>query len=265
MSPSNARRRQLQKLAQRRAEERKRARRRKALTITVAFLVAAGGGTAAFLAFTGNDAKTPQAAPSANVSPIANPPAQPAPKKVACGAKAPAGAGAEKTLYATTPPFELDTSKEHTAVIKTSCGTIEVELLATDSPITVNNFVFLATQKFYDGTYLHRVIKGFMNQGGDPTGSGAGGPGYQFEDETTNGLVFDKVGLLAMANRGPGTNESQFFITVSKPTHLNGKHTIFGRVTKGYDVVQRINNQKTGEGDRPTFAIYIESIRIVVA
>jgi cyclophilin family peptidyl-prolyl cis-trans isomerase len=265
VSPSNARRRQLQKLAQRRAEERKRARRRKALTITVALLVAAGGGTAAFLAFTGTDTRTPQAAPTGNASPTANPPAQPAPKKVACGAKAPQGAGEEKTLYATAPPFELDTSKRHTAVIKTSCGTIEIELLAVDSPITVNSFVFLAQQGFYDGTYFHRVIKGFMDQGGDPTGTGGGGPGYQFADETTNGLVFDKVGLLAMANSGADSNGSQFFITVSKPSHLNGKHTIFGRVTKGYDVAQRINSQKTGEGDRPTFAIFIESIRIVVA
>jgi len=218
----------------------------------------------AFLAFTGNESTDPAASPSTDASPIANPPAQPAPKKVACGAKKPASAGEEKTLYPKPPPVEIDPSRKHTAVVKTSCGTFEIELFAAESPVTVNNFVFLSQQGFYDGTYLHRVIKDFMDQAGDPTGTGSGGPGYQFEDETTNGLTFDKVGLLAMANSGPNTNGSQFFVTVSKPSHLDGKHTIFGHVTKGYDVVKRINAQKTGEADRPTVAIYIESIRIVV-
>jgi peptidyl-prolyl cis-trans isomerase B (cyclophilin B) len=114
------------------------------------------------------------------------------------------------------------------------------ELFAKDAPKTVNNFVFLAREKFYDGTVFHRVIGDFMIQGGDPTGTGRGGPGYKFEDETKGNPNKHKVGSLSMANAGPNTNGSQFFITHVVTGHLDGKHTVFGQVTKGQDVVDAV-------------------------
>src|SRR3989441_13109924 len=126
------------------------------------------------------------------------------------------------------PTGSLDASKQYTARIKTERGDIVVDLFAGKAPLTVENFVNLARAGFYDGTTFHRVIPGFMAQGGDPTGTGRGGPGYQFADEFDSELQFNKPYLLAMANAGPGTNGSQFFITVSPTTHLNFKHTIFG-------------------------------------
>lgn len=152
--------------------------------------------------------------------------------------------------------------KDLYATIKTPKGEIVLKLFSKDAPKTVANFVGLATaekeftdpttgkptkKKFYDGLVFHRVIQDFMIQGGDPEGSGRGGPGYSFEDEFQSGRGFDKVGLLAMANRGPATNGSQFFITTSTPQHLNNKHTIFGEVVSGYDVVVAIS---TGRGER---------------
>jgi cyclophilin family peptidyl-prolyl cis-trans isomerase len=116
-------------------------------------------------------------------------------------------------------------------------GEFKVRLFADRTPITVNNFVFLAREGFYDGTTFHRVLDGFMAQGGDPQGTGMGGPGYQFEDEIQPDLTFDRAGLLAMANAGPNTNGSQFFITYDATPHLNGLHTIFGEVIEGMDVV----------------------------
>jgi peptidyl-prolyl cis-trans isomerase A (cyclophilin A) len=147
-------------------------------------------------------------------------------------------------------------------VLETSCGTIEIELLAEDTPVTVNNFVFLSRQRFFDGLIFHRVISGFMNQGGDPRGDGTGGPGYQFEDEIVRAVRFDQPGLLAMANSGPDTNGSQFFITVAPARHLNGMHTIFGRVVEGMDVVREINSLATNATDRPNETVYIERVRI---
>ena len=126
----------------------------------------------------------------------------------------------------------------------------------------MNNFVFLAREGFYDGVPFHRVIDGFMIQGGDPTGTGRGGPGYTFPDEFSPDLRFDRPGLLAMANAGPGTNGSQFFITVGAPAHLNDRHTIFGRVTEGYDVVEAISRLPTDPMDRPQGGVTIERIRI---
>ncbi|MDQ3991362.1 MAG: peptidylprolyl isomerase [Actinomycetota bacterium] len=155
----------------------------------------------------------------------------------------------------------IDPQASYTATIRTSCGDIEAELFADRTPITVNNMAFLAGEGFYDGTIFHRVIPGFMNQGGDPEGTGSGGPGYQFEDEIVEGLEFDRPYLLAMANAGAGTNGSQFFITVEPTPHLNGLHTIFGEVTEGQDVVDRINALPT-EADRPTETVYIETIEV---
>lgn len=134
------------------------------------------------------------------------------------------------------PELTIDTSKIYVATLETEKGDITIQLFADRAPNTVNNFVFLAEQGFYNGTTFHRVLPGFMAQGGDPTGTGAGGPGYSFADEIDFNLFFDQAGYLAMANGGPDTNGSQFFITFGPATHLNGNHTIFGKVVEGMDV-----------------------------
>jgi len=139
----------------------------------------------------------------------------------------------------------IDKNKKYTATIKTSRGEIVCELFAQDAPKTVNNFVFLARENFYDGTVFHRVIKDFMIQGGDPTGTGRGGPGYRFEDECKSNPNKHKVGTLSMANAGPDTNGSQFFITHVATNWLDGKHTVFGKVLKGQDVVNAVQQGDT--------------------
>jgi cyclophilin family peptidyl-prolyl cis-trans isomerase len=145
--------------------------------------------------------------------------------------------------YNAEPPMTIDVSKEYQATFKmANGGEFVVQLFDDQAPKTVNNFVFLARNGFYDGTTFHRVLDGFMAQGGDPTGTGSGGPGYQFEDEFSD-LTFDRPGLLAMANSGPNTNGSQFFITYVPTPHLNGLHTIFGEVIEGMDVVNSITRR----------------------
>ena len=149
------------------------------------------------------------------------------------------------------------------AVIETKKGTIELELFGDEVPGTVANFEKLANSKFYDGTKFHRVIPNFMIQGGDPQGTGMGGPGYQFEDETRGSShKFDKPGKLAMANAGPNTNGSQFFITVAATDWLTGKHTIFGEVIEGQDVVDKIANLPRGRQDRPNKDVKLQSVEI---
>ena len=138
------------------------------------------------------------------------------------------------------PPMVIDPSKRYLATIATDNGDIVIELFADKAQVTVNNFVFLARDGYYDGVTFHRVIKGFMAQGGDPTGSGSGGPGYRFADEFHPSLKHDEPGILSMANAGPGTNGSQFFITYTATPHLDGRHTVFGRVIEGMDVVDAI-------------------------
>lgn len=156
--------------------------------------------------------------------------------------------------YNAAPPMSIDVNKQYFATFKLAKGgEFVVQLFPDKAPVTVNNFVYLARNGFYDGTTFHRVLDGFMAQGGDPTGTGSGGPGYQFEDEFSD-LTFDKPGLLAMANSGPNTNGSQFFITYEPTPHLNGLHTIFGEVIEGMDVVEGITrrdpNQSPGfQGD----------------
>jgi peptidyl-prolyl cis-trans isomerase B (cyclophilin B) len=147
--------------------------------------------------------------------------------------------------YSTPPAMSIDTNKEYTATFDTSRGTIVCDLFTKDAPNTVNNFVFLARDKFYDGTTFHRVIANFMVQGGDPTGTGRGGPGYKFEDETKNNPRKHQVGSLSMANAGPNTNGSQFFITHIATDWLNGKHTVFGQVRNGQEVVNAIQQGDT--------------------
>jgi len=138
------------------------------------------------------------------------------------------------------PEMQIDPVKKYKAVIETSRGVIELELYPQHAPKTVNNFVFLAKQGFYDGIAFHRVISNFMIQGGDPTGTGRGGPGYRFEDEVKGNPLKHETGVISMANSGPNTNGSQFFITHSPQPHLNGRHTVFGKVVSGQDVVDAI-------------------------
>lgn len=138
------------------------------------------------------------------------------------------------------PEMEIDPAKNYRATIGTSKGNIVLELYPAHAPKTVNNFVFLARQGFYDGLKFHRVINNFMIQGGDPTGTGTGGPGYKFEDETYGNPLKHEAGVISMANAGRNTNGSQFFITHSPQPHLNGNHTVFGKVIEGQDVVNAI-------------------------
>src|SRR5437773_2989462 len=142
--------------------------------------------------------------------------------------------------YSAPPAMSIDTNKNYTATFDTSRGQIVCDLFAKDAPNTVNNFVFLAKEKFYDGTKFHRVIADFMVQGGDPQGTGTGGPGYKFGDEVKNNPHKHQRGSLSMANAGPNTNGSQFFITHVKTDWLNGKHTVFGQVRQGQEVVSAI-------------------------
>ena len=148
-----------------------------------------------------------------------------------------------------------------TATIHTNHGAVEIELFDEDAPKTVENFKKLARDGFYDGVIFHRVIKDFMIQGGDPTGTGTGGPGYTFEDEINDHKV--ERGALAMANAGPGTNGSQFFIvTTGAAPWLDGKHTVFGRVTSGMDAVDSIEGTETGARDKPVDDVVIERVEL---
>ncbi|GBC61537.1 peptidylprolyl isomerase [Desulfonema ishimotonii] len=157
-----------------------------------------------------------------------------------------------------------------TAVFETNMGTFEVELYAKECPETVWNFVNLAegrqeTQRggnYYDGLSFHRVIKGFMIQGGCPFGVGTGGPGYQFKDEFDPGLKHDSAGILSMANAGPGTNGSQFFVTLDATPHLDNRHSVFGKVVKGMDVVEAIGDVKTGAMDKPAQPVVMQKVTI---
>ena len=158
-----------------------------------------------------------------------------------CAGKAPEPAptpAAKPKTYSSPPPMTIDVNKQYTAIIETEQGKMVVELFAKDVPVTVNNFVFLAREGFYDGTTFHRVIPGFMAQGGDPTGTGRGGPGYKFDDEFTEHKHV--AGALSMANAGPNTNGSQFFITYTPQHGLDGKHTVFGRLIEGMDVLEKL-------------------------
>ena len=159
------------------------------------------------------------------------------------------------------PSGALDTSKSYTAIFRTEKGDITVELFADRAPLTVENFVNLARAGFYDGTTFHRVIGGFMAQGGDPTGTGTGGPGYQFGDEFHPSLRHDGAGVLSMANAGPGTNGSQFFITHGPTPHLDDRHSVFGKVTGGMDVVNSLRERDPQRDRQPGDRIETIEIR----
>ncbi len=200
------------------------------LLLAVLALAACGGAVAP-----GIDAATPAAsAPSLEATPV------PAPIS---SADMPANPLDRDGMYTSPPEMTIDLAKVYYATINTDKGVIVAQLFADRAPITVNNFVFLAREGFYNNTTFHRVIDGFMAQAGDPAGTGAGGPGYDFADEFYPGLSFDRPGLLAMANRGPATNGSQFFITLAPTDWLTGAHTIFGEVIEGAEVLDLITRR----------------------
>jgi peptidyl-prolyl cis-trans isomerase B (cyclophilin B) len=149
-------------------------------------------------------------------------------------------------------PMVIDVNKKYSALIKTAKGDLALELYPQDAPVTVNSFVSLARKGFYNGLTFHRIIPGFMAQGGDPTGTGSGGPGYKFQDEFSSRT--HQAGSLSMANSGPGTNGSQFFICYAPQPHLNGKHTVFGQLTQGMDILTQLAN-----GDKMTEVVITES------
>ena len=153
-------------------------------------------------------------------------------------------------------------TKRPTAIIDTTMGRLVIELYNDEAPKTVANFIKLAKQGFYNNVIFHRVIPGFMIQGGDPTGTGTGGPGYTFEDEFSPSLRHDGPGVVSMANRGPNTNGSQFFITLAATSWLDGKHTIFGRITEGMPIVERIAGVDRDGQDRPRKDIVMTNVRI---
>jgi cyclophilin family peptidyl-prolyl cis-trans isomerase len=267
-SSRKTRERHLAKLAARRAAERRRRRRQRFLAVGVGlFLVVALVAGLGVVLFTGGKTK---ASAHPTPTPTPTPSATPSVGGVACGAKVPKAASAKKPSFKKAPALAIDKSKTYTAIVKTSCGTIRLTLLAKDAPLAVNSFVFLAKKHFYDGLTFHRVVANFVIQGGDPKGNGQGGPGYSFKDELNNDLTY-KVGTLAMANSGPDTNGSQFFIvTGQQGTQLPKQYTIFGEVIKGNDVVQKIGQLPTLGGsdpstkDAPLQTVYIESIAIKV-
>jgi cyclophilin family peptidyl-prolyl cis-trans isomerase len=160
------------------------------------------------------------------------------------------------------PDLIIDAAKQYRAVIRTSKGDIAIELFADRSPSTVNNFVFLAREGFYDGVIFHRVINGFMIQGGDPTGTGTGGPGYRFRDELEASQEFGYApGILAMANAGPNTNGSQFFL-MHRDNKLPPAYSVFGRTTEGLDVIDAIAKTPVGPGDRPLEDVVIHGVDV---
>jgi len=168
---------------------------------------------------------------------------------------------ADNKQWSTPPAMEIDPKKSYQAVMTTDKGKIVIELFASKVPKTVNNFVFLCRQGFYNSTIFHRVINDFMVQGGDPTGTGMGGPGYKFEDEFDSSLIHNKPGMLSMANAGPNTNGSQFFITHVPTPWLNGKHAVFGQVKEGMDVVMSIPERNPQAPEYP--GVKIQSVEVI--
>jgi len=175
------------------------------------------------------------------------------------------GSAPKKQKFDAAPEMGIDPSKRYTATMETSMGTLVIALDPIAAPITVNNFVFLAVQHYYDGIIFHRIIQGFVCQGGDPDGNGRGGPGYKFVDELPKPGKY-QIGSLAMANAGPNTNGSQFFL-ISGPSgvQLPPAYTLFGQVVKGLDIVEMMQNVPTGPGDRPKDDVVIRSVTITVA
>ena len=174
------------------------------------------------------------------------------------------GSAPKSQKFASPPEMGIDPSKRYTATMETSLGTIVIALDAINAPNTVNNFVFLALNHYYDGVIFHRIINGFMCQGGDPTGTGTGGPGYKFNDEPVKQRY--QIGSVAMANAGPNTNGSQFFlISGASGVGLPPQYNHFGQIVKGLDVLETMQSVPTARGDRPKEDIVIQSVSIAVA
>lgn len=164
--------------------------------------------------------------------------------------------------WATAPQMEIDTAKTYRVTIETSKGNIVLDLYPKFAPKTVNNFVFLTRQGFYDGVSFHRVISNFVVQGGDPTGTGSGGPGYRFEDEVKGNPLIHETGVISMANAGANTNGSQFFITEVPTPWLDRKHSVFGKVTKGMDVVKKIAAVDRDGNDKPLTPVKMTKVTV---
>ena len=282
--------RRLAKIARKRQQTRAMEQRRRRMQIatavgTVAFLIIVVGGVV-LLRPTSTTSALSSKSPS--VAPVGSPTPKPAtqtgtvtmqghpPATVACGASLPPDAGKPKPQFSSAPAQTINPTSTYTAIIQTSCGEIQITLDPTGTPIATNNFVFLADKHFYDGIWFHRIVKGFMIQGGDPLGTGGGGPGYQFNTEVNQTIKFgNTAGVIAYANSGPNTNGSQFFITVAKQSFLdtNGPYTAFGTVTKGLTVLTKISDlpaqtdpgcASATEQCRTDQAVYIDSITIKV-
>ena len=254
--PKRSRDKQLAKLANRRAAERRAAKRRRDLTIG---LVA--GGVAVVLLAVGGVILLADEDPAAVAS------ATPSTEPIAgCSTEVPAAASKQKPTFAKPPKIAIDPAKTYTATIDTSCGTIVAELLPDTATEATNSFVFLARKGFYDGLTWHRIVPGFVIQGGDPEGVGTGGPGYEIPVTVTKGVSFDAAGRLAFAHAATGGNGSQFFITLAPAENLDpspqGRYTIFGSVTKGQKVVDRIGAIPTTPEERPTQTVYIDTVTI---
>jgi cyclophilin family peptidyl-prolyl cis-trans isomerase len=280
--------RHLAKLAARRQAERDAAARRRSLIVGIVVgvlgLIVVIVGLSVLLG-DGTEVASPSDSPSASPSGSPSPSAAPGTKtgtitptaatesgEVACGAETPAKAGKPKPQFAGPPPMKIDQKATYTATMVTSCGTIVIELDAKRAPQTVNSFVFLAKQGYFDGQYFHRLDTSIdVIQGGDPSGTGGDGPGYAIPDELTGELTYTP-GTLAMANAGANTGGSQFFIiTGPEGTNLDGNpnYTIFGKVVEGLDVAQKIQalpildpNAADLSGQRPKQAVYIEKVTI---
>jgi cyclophilin family peptidyl-prolyl cis-trans isomerase len=261
--------------------ERRRQQRRKEATIAGALVIALIGALGVFLAFRGGgDSRAGASATPATPTPTGSASAStvvpsPGPTTVACGAKAPADATTPKPQFTQSPPTVLKSEETYTATLETSCGTIVIRLLSKDAPQTVNSFVFLAQHGYFDGQRFHRLDTSIdVIQGGDPLGTGTGGPGYSIPDELTGGESYGP-GVVAMANAGPNTGGSQFFIVTGPNGHkldANPNYTIFGRVIRGLDVARRIQRlpiqdpaaaeQGDLSGQQPKDAVYIDRVTI---
>jgi cyclophilin family peptidyl-prolyl cis-trans isomerase len=262
--PRKTRHRQLARVAARRQAERRRRDRQRITVIAVALVVALIGGVLAFVAFTGGE--TPPAA-SGTPTPSAS-------SSVACGATAPADANKQPQEFAEPPPMEIDPKKTYSATLDTSCGTIAIQLLADRAPETVNSFVFLAEKGYFDGTHFHRIDSSIdIIQGGDPTGTGKGGPGYTIPDELTGNESYGP-GVVAMANAGANTAGSQFFIVYGPKGHnldTAPNYTIFGRIVNGLDVAKRIATipvlgASAGTAEQqPSQTVYIDSVTVTAS
>ena len=216
------------------------------LTATVAMAIAVLACDSEATPTQSSEAAQPASALSASDSEAA-----PTPTSAPATARTPMNTPEPPTGPPDGPPIgDLDTSKTYTATFKIESGEFKIELFDDDAPLTVENFVKLARSGYYDGTMFHRVLQGFMAQGGDPTGTGTGGPGYRFNDEFSD-RKHDSPGVLSMANSGPGTNGSQFFITFVPTPHLDGAHTVFGKVVEGLDVALNIKLREPGVDVQP--------------